>query len=143
MTESIPPAGSFRFLPDPWPSAGAGAWADDLEESLVALAGEAGFRPSHTTRSELELVHPGRRLVIYINRKRLRRKTMAVIVPPWSELDGLCAVPGVNFRGGFFHSSNMRTFPRHVHGGREEIPYGYSMECADQTAFSRLLVQIP
>ncbi|GAA4557729.1 hypothetical protein GCM10023193_10340 [Planotetraspora kaengkrachanensis] len=106
---------------------------------MVALAGEHGFRPSHATRSELELVDPVRRRIVYLNRRRLRVRTIAVIVPPWSEVDELRAIHGVSFRGGFFHSSNLRTFPRRVNDGIGEIPYGYSMVCADAGAFSRLL----
>lgn len=36
----------------------------------------------------------------------------------------------------------MRTFPRRMNGGKDEIPFGYSMVCADQTSFARLLAAI-
>ncbi|GAA4586221.1 hypothetical protein GCM10023194_31870 [Planotetraspora phitsanulokensis] len=106
---------------------------------MVALASERGFLPSHATRSELELVHPGRRRIVYLNRKRLRVQTIAVIVPPWSEVDELRTISGVNVRGDFFHSSNLRAFPRRMHEGNREIPYGYSLVCADVSAFGRVL----
>ncbi|MEV4378564.1 hypothetical protein [Streptosporangium sp. NPDC049644] len=142
MIESTPPLGAFRFLPVPWPDSGAGTWANDLEERLVALAGEHGFQPSHATKGDLELVHSGRRQIVYLNRKRLRRQTIAVIVSPWVGLDELRAISGVTFPGKFFHSSNMRTFPRRLNHGEDEIPYGYSLECVDLTVFSRLLDQL-
>ncbi|GII31906.1 hypothetical protein [Planotetraspora mira] len=141
MTEPTSSAGSFRFFPAPWPDAGAGMWANDLEEHLVALACERGFQPSHATKSELELVHAGRHRIVYINRKRLRVQIIAVIVPPWSEVDELRTIPGVSSRGDFFHSSNLRTFPRRIHDGKSEIPYGYSMVCADVGAYGRVLDQ--
>ncbi|MBB5074806.1 hypothetical protein HNR40_000252 [Nonomuraea endophytica] len=102
-------------------------------------AGELGFRPSHATKGDLELVHQGRRQIVYLNRKRLVSQVIAVIVAPWSPVDELCGVPGVTFKGGYHHSSNMRTFPKRLNGGRDEIHYGYSVECADQTSFARLL----
>ncbi|WP_329092227.1 MULTISPECIES: hypothetical protein [unclassified Streptosporangium] len=142
MIESIPPTASLRFLPVPWPDSGVGTWANDLEERLVALAGEHGFQPSHATKSKLELVHPGRHRVVYLDRKRLRRQTIAVIVPPWVRLDDIRTVSGVTLPEKFFHSSNMRTFPKSVNTGENEIPYGYSLECVGLTVFGHLLDRI-
>lgn len=129
----------FPYLPEPMENAAARSWANDLEERLVAIALERGFHPSHTTKKTLELVCPRRRQVVYLNRTRLHTPTIAVVAPPWTPLDDIRSLPGVTVPVGYYHNTDMRTFPRHVHGGRGEIPYGYSIVCADLSSFARLL----
>ncbi len=65
-----------------------------------------------------------------------------MVVPPWVNLDDLRTLSGVTLPEKFFHSSNMRTFPKYVNNGENEISYGYSLECANLTVFGRLLDRV-
>lgn len=111
----------------------------DLEERLVAVAGEHGYQLTHVVKYYCELEHPDHGVAVYLDRQRTPRKVIAVMVHPETTLPSLSAVEGLVVSSGLRHGSNMRRFPKRMHTGKAPITYGYSVEYADLGAFGRLL----
>ncbi|MEZ0077462.1 HEPN domain-containing protein [Planotetraspora sp. GP83] len=136
--------GVFRFMPQPLSSDAVPVWELPLEERLVDLAESLGFVPSHLTKKKLELVNLDRGQVVYLDREKTPSGTIAVIVPPWSDLEMWASDTelSVPVAGRYFHSTNLRVFPRRRNRGEAEIHHGYSIVCRTEEAFQRLMKQV-
>lgn len=110
------------------------------EARLLASASAHGFRCSHITSKKIELYCSEKQIVCYVDRTRLPA-SIAIIVAPWTSLDALRKIDGLDTPEAdrWYHSSNLRCFPRHHHRGKNQIPYGYSITCRSEDSFARLL----
>ncbi|MEV6864873.1 hypothetical protein AB0M44_28185 [Streptosporangium subroseum] len=114
----------------------------DLEQRVVGVAADHGFKLTHLVKYRCELEHPESHVVVYLNRQRALSNVIAVAVHPETDLVPLCKVPGLAVEPRLRHGSNLRRFPKRLNTGIEPITYGYSVECADLSAFGRLLHEL-
>jgi hypothetical protein len=111
----------------------------DVEQRLVHVAEDHGFRLVHQVKYYCELEHAGRPVKLYLDRRRTPRNVIAVMVNPDMDVTPLHTVHGLTIASDLRHGSNMRRFPEKLHTGSKPIPYARVVECADITAFGRLL----
>ncbi|MFI7708741.1 hypothetical protein [Nonomuraea sp. NPDC049480] len=111
----------------------------DLEQRLVDVGADRGFMLTHLVKYYCELDHPGSHVTIYLDRKRTPRNVIAVVIHPETDVTPLHTVLGLIVKPDLRHGSNMRRFPTRVHTGEKPITYGRLVECADISAFNRLL----
>lgn len=135
---------SFRFLPERAAGSLLANETSSLEARVLEAAAQQGFETTHSTSKKIELTHRGRRQVVYIDRNRAVSGVIALIVPPWSNLQHLARIDGLEVpeASRYYHSSNLRVFPRHEHRGKNQIPYGYSIVCRTNGSLTRLLEAI-
>jgi hypothetical protein len=89
-----------------------------------------------------ELGHPTSCVTIYFIRMRTLRQMIEVMIhpeTPMAVLKAIEAIHGLSIKSGLRHHSNLRRFPKRHDEGPTEIAFGRSVECADITAFDRLL----
>lgn len=132
--------GRLRTLPESFTDPSSKDRMTALEARLILVADENEFHCSHVTSKKIELFNPLRKVVCYIDRTR-EPSVIAIIVAPWTDLKKLCAIEGLDVPSAerWYHSSNLRSFPRHHHRGKNQIPYGYSIICKSEDSFKRLL----
>jgi hypothetical protein len=111
----------------------------DVEQRLVHVAEDHGFRLTHQVKYYCELEHAGSRVTLYLDRQRTPRNLIAVMVDPDMDTTPLHTVHGLTIASDLRHGSNMRRFPKRLHTGSRPITYARLVECADITAFGRLL----
>ncbi len=135
--------GQLRFLPDSFVELDQSVSSNELETRLVHAAREIGYRCSHVTAKKLELFEPERKVVCYLDRTR-QPSAISIIAAPWTDLTTLRSIEGLEVPDTerWYHSSNLRCFPRHHHRGKNQIPYGYSITCTSEGSFARLLTAL-
>ncbi|MBY5538712.1 HNH endonuclease [Rhizobium leguminosarum] len=111
-----------------------------LVEALQANGFSLDAPGVHTQRATLGA------LTVYV--KRLTNSYPLVIAPEWEEQHTkLVAVGGRRPASRFYyHNSTMRSFPKRLHGGNEEIPYGIDFgfdTLADLSNFLDVLTGTP
>jgi hypothetical protein len=111
----------------------------DVEQRLVHVAEDHGFRLTHQVKYYCELEHAERPVTLYLDRQRTPRNVIAVMVDPDMDTTPLHTVQGLTIASDLRHGSNMRCFPKRLHTGSKPIPYARPVECADITAFGQLL----
>lgn len=115
----------------------------ELTELLEALKsrgfslGEPGVQTQRATRGAM---------VVYV--KRLTNSFPLVIAPEWEEqYTRLVSVGALRPTDRFYyHNSTMRSFPKRLHGGNTEIPYGIDFgfyNSADLSNFLNVLTGTP
>ena len=109
----------------------------DVEQRLVRVAEDHGFRLTHQVKYYCELA--GSRVTLYLDRRRTPGNVIAIMVDPQMDTAPLHTVHGLTIASGLRHGSNMRRFPKRLHTGSKPITYARLVECADITAFGRLL----
>ena len=109
----------------------------DMEQRLVHVAEDHGFRLTHQVKYYCELART--RVTLYLDRRRTPGNVIAVMVDPDMDTAPLHTVHGLTIASDLRHGSNMRRFPKRLHTGSKPITYARLVECADITAFGRLL----
>lgn len=114
----------------------------ELEQRLVNIAVEQGYEVTHLLVKVCEFSHPESGVTVYLVRKRDAPQVIEVMIHPQTlvaVLQEIEAIQGLSVKSGLLHHSNLRKFPKRLNRGVEEIAFGRSVECADITAFDRLL----
>ncbi|MEU1390666.1 MULTISPECIES: hypothetical protein [unclassified Nonomuraea] len=111
----------------------------DFEQRLVHAADDRGFNLTHLVKYYCELSHPDSDITCYLDRQRIPHNAIAVMIHPETDVIPLHAVHGLTVRSDLRHGSNMRRFPKRLHTGTKPIPYARLIQCADLSAFGRLL----
>lgn len=131
---------AYRFIPSESLEVEAHT-LNEVEARAIATAQSSGFKVSHLTKKKLELYRTDPPAVAYLDRNRSGNGILAVVVPPWVKPSDVASISGASSieAGRFYHSSNMRTFPRHEHRGKNQIPYGYSVVCDTADSLAAVL----
>ncbi|WP_433518121.1 hypothetical protein ACQP2T_22815 [Nonomuraea sp. CA-143628] len=114
----------------------------EFEQHLVNVAAGQGYESTHLLKYVGELSHPASHVTIYLDRMRAIRQVIEVMIHPETAtavLGAIEAVHGLNIKSELCHNSNLRRFPKRLNKGAREISFARSVECADVTAFDRLL----
>lgn len=113
-----------------------------FEQQLTAVFLGAGFRRTHETSKKIEFTLSRRQLVVYLDRTKLVARSIQVVMPPTFPTDPFAGIDGLDVVPEYFHSSNMRAFPRHMHRGVNPIPYGRAVRVSGESALGRLLTKL-
>ena len=124
------------------PERAPGVASQTFERQLTAVFLGAGFRRTHDTSKKIEFSLSGRQLVVYLDRTKLAARAIQVVVPPTFPTEPVAGIDGLDVVPGYFHSSNMRAFPRHMHRGVNPIPYGRAVRVSGESALGRLLTKL-
>lgn len=124
------------------PERAPGVSSQTFEQQLTALFLGAGFHRTHETSKKIEFTLSGRQLVVYLDRTKLAARAIQVVVPPTFPTEPIAGIDGLDVVPGYFHSSNMRAFPRHMHRGVNPIPYGRAVRVSGESALGRLLTKL-
>ncbi|TMR88696.1 hypothetical protein [Nonomuraea basaltis] len=111
----------------------------DFEQRHVDVADDRGFNLTHLVKYYCELSHPDSHVTCYLDRQRTPHNAIAVMIHPETDVTPLHAVHGLTVQSDLRHGSNMRRFPKRLHTGTEPITYARLIQCADLSAFGRLL----
>lgn len=103
---------------------------------MESVLGRFGLRRDHETKRKLLFVHPALGECVYLNRGH----TPGLVIHPRhdSARAALASIDGVVADESWYHSSNMRAFPKRKNNGADEIPYGIQFSfssIASLTAF--------
>lgn len=78
--------------------------------------------------------------VLYLNKTAKHGISALIIHPEWQpKVDVLRRLAGVIVGDELYHSSNMKLFPKRVHGGGNPIGHGIPLSFADESALDRFL----
>jgi hypothetical protein len=88
-----------------------------------------GFVRMSSTKKVIEYESRSNDRVIYLRLEQGFRNYINLIVHPYLDTLALVGIEGVevNPRKSLRHSSNMKRFPKRLHGGKDPIPYGQSL----------------
>ncbi|MFI7134669.1 hypothetical protein ACIBQ1_54025 [Nonomuraea sp. NPDC050153] len=114
----------------------------EFEQSLANVAVDRGYESTHLLKYVCELSHPASRVTIYLDRMRALRRVIEVMIHPETAMAVLATIEtvhGLSINSALCHNSNLRRFPKRLNKGVKEIAFARSVECADVTAFNRLL----
>ncbi|MGA5757782.1 hypothetical protein [Nonomuraea bangladeshensis] len=114
----------------------------ELEQRLIDVAAGQGYELTHLTKYVGELGDPRSHVTIYLDRERVIRQVIKVMIHPETpaeKLEAIEAGQGLSLSPDLSHNSNLRRFPKRLNNGKAEIGFARSVVCADITAFDRLL----
>lgn len=129
VEDTVPVTVRWTFDANSKPSGSQEVLSTALEKAGFIL-GDAGVQTQKAVRGKL---------TVYI--KQAADTFPLVVAPDWEdkvtdfELAG-AARPTGRF---YYHNSSMRAFPKRLHGGKQEIPFGLDLGFADPTALKRTL----
>lgn len=107
---------------------------DEVDAYLMAR----GYKEIHRTKSKKGLQRDGG-LPVYINFKN-KSGTSALIAHPESGIDKLRdQITDVQIGDRFYHSSNMKGYPKRMHTGKHSIAYGWPMTFSSVTALKAVI----
>lgn len=111
----------------------------EIEDTL----GSAGMLRDHETKKKVLFIHPSTEELVYLNRDPARRSPGLVIHPRHAALrHTLGDIPGVVPEVEFYHSSNMRRFPKHRNGGSSDIHYGIPFSFESVPSLQKFMSQL-
>lgn len=106
-----------------------------IEELLL----ERGYRLRHETTKKRRYKRADQRLPIFVNLTNNSGATALVVHPetpvdPWRS-----GTRGVRVSHDYYHSSNMRGFPKRMHTGATPIAYGWGLTFESEVAFEAFM----
>jgi hypothetical protein len=116
-------------------------WRSKMEELLVGVAAQRGFKPSRVTGDWIELVNEGSQAVVYVDRAAIDNGIITVIVNPSTQLTRLASIEGLSVPSpmALLQHKDFRSFPVLSTNGRHAEYYGYPIGCADLNSYCHLL----
>jgi putative restriction endonuclease len=108
-----------------------------IEELLL----ERGYRLVHQTKKKREL-QCGDAVPVYLNLTTTSGETALIIHPGLPVGDLTEGLEGISVREGYYHSSNMRKFPKRIHTGATPVSYGWGLTFATESSVQQLLARM-
>jgi hypothetical protein len=110
-------------------------------DQIAQILSARGYEATHQTKKK-EAYTKGNGEVVYLNLTSRDGTSSLILHPRWesrrNEIRGLVGVH-VGADSDYYHSSNMRLFPKRKHKGENEISYGISLTFDGDQALSRFL----
>jgi hypothetical protein len=105
-------------------------------QAVFIEAGYTPIRPNKKTRG-----YKSRRgRIVYLSLTQTRPPWRVTIDPRLPQ--DLARSPGVEVLDDYYHGSNMIEFPRRMHTGQKESPYGWRLKVADAAALRPALRRV-
>lgn len=107
-------------------------------DEIDALLRARGYQVIHKTANKrgFQLDH---QLPVYLNLKSKSGETALIAHPESGVETWRDELTGMRVGGNFHHSSNMRHFPKRMHGGKSPITYGWGLTFTSVTALAACL----
>jgi putative restriction endonuclease len=95
-------------------------------EEIEATLRNRGYRMIHETLKKRGFQKDAQQPV-YLNLTSKNGETALIAHPEADVSTWQNDIPGLQVSNGYYHSSNLRQFPKHMHGGKNPISYGWGL----------------
>lgn len=108
------------------------------QETVEQALTERGYKTLNQTKKK-KAMQWGGSLPVYVNLTSKHGETTLVLHPQSPVVDEARRIHGLAVSESWYHSSNMRLFPQRIHGGKNQIGYGWGVSFNSEMAMHRLL----
>lgn len=108
-----------------------------IEELLL----DHGYLPVHQTKKKRELQR-GDAVPVYLNLTTTSGEAALIIHPDQPVQDLTKGLEGITVSEGYYHSSNMRKFPKRMHTGVTPVNYGWGLTFESESSVQQLLARL-